>query len=111
MSDLEKQKLESIEVLKSVYRAASDDDKISLHELHVLALDIEEELLENGAVKTTQISRHRGKPAIRRHYYSVKASVLKGIVARMCDIAEVNPEEIIIDEELPSYLTEENEAE
>ena len=111
MSDLEKQKLESLEALKSVYRSASDDDMISVHELHIVALGLEEELLENGAVKTTQISRHRGKPAIRRHFYSVKASVLKDIVARMCDITEINPEEVIIEEELPSYLTEENEAE
>lgn len=110
MSELEIKRSEALTAISTVLANTKANPTISVHELNVLALGIAEELVENGATIGEHVmSQGRGKPQLRQRFYEAKAQVFSDILGdRLLDLTR--PEDKIVDEVLPSYLTDADET-
>ena len=110
MSELEIKRSEALTAISLVLGNIKKNPTISVHELNVLALGIADELVENGATIGEHImSQGRGKPQLRQRFYEAKAQVFEDILGdRLLDVTR--PEDKIVDEVLPSYITDADET-
>lgn len=106
MSELEIKKSEALEAISAIVRDTKKNPIVAVHEVNILALGIEDDVLENGGSVAVHImSQGRGKPKLRQRFYEIKVQTLADILGDLLENIE-RPEDKIVDEVLPSYLTE-----
>jgi len=110
MSELEIKRSEALTAISVTLANTEKNPVISVHELSVLALGIADELVELGAtIGEHVLSQGRGKPQLRQRFYEAKVEVFRDILGdRLLDVTR--PEDKIVDEVLPSYITDVDET-
>lgn len=111
MSELAVKRAEALNAINLLLNNTAEGKYATIHEVNVLALGIKDTLLENNALEAVHvITQGRGKPQVRQRYYDIKVEDLRVAMGDLLDDM-TQPEEKIVDQELPSYLLEEGDDE